>query len=188
MIPRPETEELVALCLEQTEPAENLRVVDIGTGTGAIAVSLKLARPHWQIAAVDLSEAALAVAKENAAQLGVEVAFYQGDTLTPVGDQSWDIIVSNPPYISEQEWELMDASVRQFEPQMALFAAENGLVMYRKIADQAKKLLTPDGKIFVEIGFQQGKSVQRIFAEAFPDKKVTVIQDLSGKDRLVAVQ
>ncbi|MCO5477679.1 protein-(glutamine-N5) methyltransferase, release factor-specific [Enterococcus sp. AZ091] len=188
LIPRPETEELVALCLEQTEPAENLRVVDIGTGTGAIAVSLKLARPHWQIAAVDLSEAALAVAKENAAQLGAEVAFYQGDTLTPVGDQSWDIIVSNPPYISEQEWELMDASVRQFEPQMALFAAENGLVMYRKIADQAKKLLTPDGKIFVEIGFQQGKSVQRIFAEAFPDKKVTVIQDLSGKDRLVAVQ
>ena len=85
MIPRPETEELVALCLEQTEPAENLRVVDIGTGTGAIAVSLKLARPHWQIAAVDLSEAALAVAKENAAQLGAEVAFYQGDTLTPVG-------------------------------------------------------------------------------------------------------
>ncbi len=80
LIPRPETEELVALCLEQTEPAENLRVVDIGTGTGAIAVSLKLARPHWQIAAVDLSEAALAVAKENAAQLGVEVAFYQGDT------------------------------------------------------------------------------------------------------------
>ena len=188
LIPRPETEELVALCLEQTEPAENLRVVDIGTGTGAIAVSLKLARPHWQIAAVDLSEAALAVAKENAAQLGAEVAFYQGDTLTPVGDQSWDIIVSNPPYISEQEWELMDASVRQFEPQMALFAAENGLVMYRKIADQAKKLLIPDGKIFVEIGFQQGKSVQRIFAEAFPDKKVTVIQDLSGKDRLVAVQ
>lgn len=188
LIPRPETEELVALCLEQTEPAENLRVVDIGTGTGAIAVSLKLARPHWQIAAVDLSEAALAVAKENAAQLGAEVAFYQGDTLTPVRDQSWDIIVSNPPYISEQEWELMDASVRQFEPQMALFAAENGLVMYRKIADQAKKLLTPDGKIFVEIGFQQGKSVQRIFAEAFPDKKVTVIQDLSGKDRMVAVQ
>ena len=75
LIPRPETEELVALCLEQTEPAENLRVVDIGTGTGAIAVSLKLARPHWQIAAVDLSEAALAVAKENAAQLGAEVAF-----------------------------------------------------------------------------------------------------------------
>lgn len=188
LIPRPETEELVALCLEQTEPAENLRVVDIGTGTGAIAVSLKLARPHWQIAAVDLSEAALAVAKENAAQLGAEVAFYQGDTLTPVRDQSWDIIVSNPPYISEQEWELMDASVRQFEPQMALFAAENGLVMYRKIADQAKKLLTPDGKIFVEIGFQQGKSVQHIFAEAFPDKKVAVIQDFSGKDRMVAVQ
>lgn len=188
LIPRPETEELVALCLEQTEPAENLRVVDIGTGTGAIAVSLKLARPHWQITAVDLSEAALAVAKENAAQLGAEVAFYQGDTLTPVRDQSWDIIVSNPPYISEQEWELMDASVRQFEPQMALFAAENGLVMYHKIADQAKKLLTPDGKIFVEIGFQQGKSVQRIFAEAFPDKKVAVIQDLSGKDRMVAVQ
>ena len=188
LIPRPETEELVALCLEQTEPAENLRVVDIGTGTGAIAVSLKLARPHWQIAAVDLSEAALAVAKENAAQLGAEVAFYQGDTLPPVGDQSWDIIVANPPYISQQEWEQMDDSVRQFEPQMALFAAENGLVMYRKIADQAKKLLTPDGKIFVEIGFQQGKSVQRIFAEAFPDKKVTVIQDLSGKDRLVAVQ
>jgi release factor glutamine methyltransferase len=188
LIPRPETEELVALCLDQTDATANLRVVDIGTGTGAIAVSLKLARPHWQIAAVDLSEAALAVAQENASELGAAVAFYQGDTLTPVRDQSWDMIVSNPPYISEQEWELMDPSVRQFEPRMALFAAENGLIMYRKIADQAKECLTPNGKIFLEIGFQQGESVRRIFSEAFPDKKVAVIQDLSGKDRIVAVQ
>ena len=120
MIPRPETEELVALCLEQTEPAENLRVVDIGTGTGAIAVSLKLARPHWQIAAVDLSEAALAVAKRECGAIRCGGRFLSRRHPDTSGDQSWDIIVSNPPYISEQEWELMDASVRQFEPQMAL--------------------------------------------------------------------
>jgi release factor glutamine methyltransferase len=188
LIPRPETEELVALCLNQTDDNANLRVVDIGTGTGAIAISLKLERPQWQVSAIDLSEAALTVAKENANQLGAAITFYQGDTLAPVNQQTWDVIVSNPPYISEQEWALMDPSVRRFEPQLALFAEENGLAMYRKIAQQAREILAPNGKVFVEIGFQQGQAVQQIFAGAFPEKNSQVVKDLAGKDRIVAVQ
>jgi release factor glutamine methyltransferase len=188
LIPRPETEELVALCLNQTDDNANLRVVDIGTGTGAIAISLKLERPQWQVSAIDLSEAALTVAKENANQLGAAITFYQGDTLAPVNQQTWDVIVSNPPYISEQEWALMDPSVRQFEPQLALFAEEDGLAMYHKIAQQAKDILAPNGKVFVEIGFQQGEAVRQIFAAAFPEKNIRVVEDLAGKDRIVAVQ
>ena len=113
LIPRPETEELVENCLTKLPADQPLRVVDIGTGTGAIAIALKLARPQWAVSAVDLSAEALAVAKENAAALGAEIRFFQGDTLEPVADQQWDLIVSNPPYISAEEWPLMDISVRK---------------------------------------------------------------------------
>ncbi len=130
MIPRPETEELVEKCLAKLPADQPLRVVDIGTGTGAIAIALKLARPQWAVSAVDLSAEALAVAKENATALGAEIRFFQGDTLEPVADQQWDLIVSNPPYISAEEWPLMDISVREKEPKMALFAQEQG---YRRL-------------------------------------------------------
>ncbi|OTN77692.1 protein-(glutamine-N5) methyltransferase, release factor-specific [Enterococcus sp. 8G7_MSG3316] len=187
LIPRPETEELVAQCLADC-PEKPMRVVDIGTGTGAIAISLKLARPQWQVAAVDISEAALAVAQWNANDLAAAIAFYQGDTLLPVIEQQWDLIVSNPPYISHDEWDLMDISVRENEPKLALFAEDNGLAMYKKIAQQAKSCLASSGQIAVEIGFQQGKAVQAIFAEAFPQKEVTIKQDMAGQDRMVLVR
>ncbi|WP_430610241.1 peptide chain release factor N(5)-glutamine methyltransferase [Enterococcus sp. DIV0876] len=188
LIPRPETEELVAQCLADFPGDKPLRVVDVGTGTGAIAISLKLARPHWQVAAVDLSQAALAIAKENAAILDAAIDFYQGDTLLPIIEQQWDLIVSNPPYISQNEWDLMDVSVREYEPKLALFAEDDGLAMYKKIAQQAQRCLTPAGQIAVEIGFQQGKAVQGIFAAAFPQKIVTIKQDIAGQDRIVIVR
>lgn len=187
LIPRPETEELVEACLHVTSAQGPLRVVDIGTGTGAIAVSLKMARPDWQVAAVDLSPAALAVAKENADALGAEIDVYQGDTLAPVIEQQWDLIVSNPPYISQDEWHLMDVSVRENEPKMALFAEDNGLAMYKKMATQAQQCLAVNGQIAVEIGFQQGQAVQEIFASAFPHKQVTIKKDLASQDRMVLV-
>lgn len=185
LIPRPETEELVALCLSMNDQ-QGKKVVDIGTGTGAIAVSLKMNRPKWQVTAVDISKEALTVAEENAESLQTEIVFKQSDVLSAITEKQ-DIIISNPPYISEEEWDLMDESVRTYEPKMALFAENKGLAIYQKIALESRSLLTPEGMIFLEIGFQQGHAVQDIFQQAFPDKAVTIHQDMSKNDRMIVV-
>ncbi|MBM7710661.1 peptide chain release factor N(5)-glutamine methyltransferase [Enterococcus xiangfangensis] len=185
LIPRPETEELVALCLELNVSSPK-KVVDIGTGTGAIAISLKLARPDWQVTAVDISEGALQVAEENAKNLQAAIDFRQSDVLSAITEKQ-DIIISNPPYISKDEWDLMDESVRTYEPKTALFAENNGLAIYQKIAIEGQKWLNPQGMIFLEIGFRQGTAVQLIFQTAFPEKKVTIHQDMSGNDRMIVV-
>ncbi|MDU5511593.1 peptide chain release factor N(5)-glutamine methyltransferase [Enterococcus gilvus] len=186
LIPRPETEELVALCLSMNDQ-QGKKVVDIGTGTGAIAVSLKLNRPKWQVTAVDISKEALIVAEENAESLQTEIVFKQSDVLSAITEKQ-DIIISNPPYISEEEWDLMDESVRTYEPKTALFAENKGLAIYQKIALESRSLLTPEGMIFLEIGFQQGHAVQDIFQQAFPDKAVTIHQDMSKNDRMIVVR
>lgn len=185
LIPRPETEELVALCLSMTE-SKRKKVVDIGTGTGAIAISLKLARPDWQVTALDISQEALRVAKENAENLHAKINFKRSDVLSSMNEKQ-DIIISNPPYISQNEWALMDESVRTYEPKLALFAENDGLAIYQKIAAESRDLLQPAGMIFLEIGFQQGRAVQEIFQKAFPEKNVRVHQDLSGNDRMVVI-
>lgn len=186
LIPRPETEELVELCLNEN-PEKNLQVVDIGTGTGAIAITLKLEQPTWSVAASDISRGALMVAQENAASLKAEIDFREGSVLSAFPEQTFDIIISNPPYISADEWELMDESVRTFEPKTALFAEEQGLAIYRQIAQEAKKHLKPTGNIYLEIGFRQAQAVKEIFAEAFPEKRIEVHQDLAGNDRMIVV-
>lgn len=186
LIPRPETEELVALCLSMNDQ-QGKKVVDIGTGTGAIAVSLKLNRPKWQVTAVDISKEALIVAEENAESLQTEIVFKQSDVLSAITEKQ-DIIISNPPYISEEEWDLMDESVRTYEPKTALFAENKGLAIYQKIALESRSLLPPEGMIFLEIGFQQGHAVQNIFQQAFPDKAVTIHQDMSKNDRMIVVR
>ncbi|MBO0439574.1 peptide chain release factor N(5)-glutamine methyltransferase [Candidatus Enterococcus ikei] len=186
LIPRPETEELVDRCLEEN-PNGQLNVVDVGTGTGAIAISLKFARPDWQITAIDISEEALKVAEKNAQLIEAPIQFIHGDGLKPMSDQRIDILISNPPYISNTEWDLMDESVRTFEPKTALFAENDGLAIYQQLAEEAKDILNPDGKIYLEIGFQQGESVKKIFQQTFPQKQVHVAQDLSGNDRMVIV-
>lgn len=189
LIPRPETEELVEKCLTLTQKQANqaLKVVDVGTGTGAIAISLKDKRPAWQVTAVDLSASALEVAKENAQEIGVALEFILSDCLDEVAGPI-DILISNPPYISQDEYELMDVSVRQFEPKMALFAENNGLAIYQKLAQQAQSKLAKDGKIFLEIGFMQGTAVKELFQAAFPKKQVSIHQDLFGNDRMIVVE
>jgi release factor glutamine methyltransferase len=189
LIPRPETEELVEKCLKLTQKQANqaLKVVDVGTGTGAIAISLKDKRPAWQMTAVDLSAAALEVAKENAQEIGVQVDFILSDCLTEISGPM-DLIISNPPYISLDEYDLMDESVRQFEPKMALFAENNGLAIYQKLAKQAQSKLAKDGKIFLEIGFMQGPAVKELFQAAFPKKQVSIHKDLFGNDRMIVVE
>lgn len=186
LIPRPETEELVELCLKENSE-EPKTVVDVGTGTGAIALSLKKDRPNWQITAIDISEEALKIAEKNAERLNAKVTFILGDGLKPVGNKKIDILVSNPPYISEDEWNLMDESVRTFEPKTALFANDNGLAIYRQLANEAKQCLKENGKIYLEIGFSQGTAVKKIFTEAFPNKDISIIKDLSGNNRIVKV-
>lgn len=186
LIPRPETEELVDLCLREN-PKEQLNVVDVGTGTGAIAISLKLDRSDWQVTAIDISEKALQVAKKNARLMEADVHFIHGDGLKPIDKEKIDILISNPPYISNAEWNLMDESVRTFEPKTALFAENDGLAIYQQLAKEAKEKLKPDGKIYLEIGFQQGKVVKKLFQQTFPQKQVEVVQDLSGNDRMVII-
>ncbi|GGC79006.1 peptide chain release factor N(5)-glutamine methyltransferase [Enterococcus wangshanyuanii] len=186
LIPRPETEELVELCLSENSD-EPLTVADIGTGTGAIAISLKKNRPNWHVLAVDISAETLKVAEENAERLNAAIDFYQGDLLAPLNETKVDLLISNPPYISNDEWQLMDESVRTFEPKAALFAEHDGLAIYQRLAQEATQVLAPKGKIYLEIGFQQGAAVKKLFQQAFPKYIVRVLKDLSGNDRMVAV-
>jgi release factor glutamine methyltransferase len=184
LIPRPETEELVQQCLTENDESP-ITVVDIGTGTGAIAISLKLARPQWRVIAVDISNEALAVAQKNAASLSAEVEFIQSDGLQALCNETIDLLISNPPYISQDEWELMDRSVRNFEPKLALFAENKGLAIYQQLIAESSGLLKESGKIYFEIGFQQGAAVRTLLNEVYPKKRIRICPDLSGHDRMV---
>ncbi|BAL61771.1 peptide chain release factor N(5)-glutamine methyltransferase [Melissococcus plutonius] len=188
LIPRPETEELIDYCLKENEAAYST-IVDVGTGTGAIAISLKHARPQWQVTGIDISKQALIVAQENAKILNTTIDFLSGDLLEPLmmNGQKVDMIISNPPYISEAEKNWMDRSVIKYEPALALFADQNGLAIYQRLAEEAKKVLEEDGKIYLEIGFQQGRAVQEIFQQAFPTKQIIIKKDLAENDRIVAI-
>ncbi|WP_347300082.1 peptide chain release factor N(5)-glutamine methyltransferase [Dolosigranulum savutiense] len=191
LIPRPETEAWFSQYVEQL-PDRSLTVVDVGTGSGVLAICHKLARPQDTVWAVDISEAALAVARENATHLGTEIQFLCGDLLKPFiesnEDREIDLIVSNPPYIGAEEWDDMDQSVREFEPKLALFAANQGLALYRQLAKQAAQLLSESGQLIVEIGFRQGEAVQKIMQTSFPHRIVNIGQDFNGLDRLVHVK
>ncbi|NQJ70885.1 peptide chain release factor N(5)-glutamine methyltransferase [Streptococcus suis] len=183
LIPRPETEELVDLILQENSRA-GLRILDIGTGSGAIAISLAKARPDWDVVAVDISEDALAVAQENARSNQVSVQFIQSDVLQAVTGQ-FDIIVSNPPYISPDDKDEVGANVLTSEPHLALFAEEDGLAIYRQIAEQAGTFLKENGKLYFEIGYKQGQALTDLLALHFPEKRVRVIKDQFGQDRKV---
>ena len=188
LIPRPETEELVDLILKDNQ-SENLTVVDIGTGTGIIALSLGLANPTWEVTGLDISLEALKVATENNEILQGKVTFLESDVLSDYPkEKKIDILVSNPPYISYDEWEVMDVSVREHEPKTALFAENNGLAIYEKIAEESQKCLSETGKIYLEIGYLQGESVSQIFQKRFPKKNISVIKDLNGQDRIIEVK
>ena len=185
LIPRPETEELVSLILEEND-GDTLQVLDIGTGSGAIAISLALARPSWQIQASDVSEEALELAQENANQLEAVVDFKTSDVLDQI-EGPYDLIVSNPPYISRDDVDEVGENVLASEPHLALFADRDGYAIYERIAQQAPSVLTPDGKIYLEIGYKQGKKVKELFQEVFPDKQVRVLKDQFGQERMVVV-
>ncbi|MBT2732496.1 peptide chain release factor N(5)-glutamine methyltransferase [Carnobacterium sp. ISL-102] len=188
LIPRPETEEIVDNFLKGTSPDQKLTVLDIGTGSGIIGITIKKERPLFEVTATDLSSRALGVAQENAAILQAEVRFLAGDLTQPVKGKTFDVIISNPPYISDDEISYMDESVLHYEPHLALFADNGGLAIYQRLAEETPAILNPGGEIFLEIGFKQGKKVQEIFQQAFPKAEVTIEKDMSGNDRLIRVK
>ena len=185
LIPRPETEELVELILDEN-PKENLKVLDIGTGSGAIALALAKNRPDWTITAADISQDALDLAMENANNQGLTLFFIKSNCFSEISSK-YDIIVSNPPYISREDQEEVGLNVLHSEPHLALFADEDGLAIYRRIAEESKDYLNDGGKIYLEIGYKQGQSVPALFKENFPEKRVRTLKDQFGQDRMVVI-
>lgn len=186
LIPRLETEELVEWILNEY-PNQKMSVLDLGTGSGAIGISLKANRPDWKVTLSDISADALKIARENAELLEQNVKIVKSDLFEQISDK-YDLIVSNPPYISFDEKKLMDKSVLEHEPQQALFAQDEGLWFYREIASQAEDYLNPHGSIFLEIGFHQGQKVKQIFKGKFPYDEVLLCQDIDGHDRMVRLK
>ena len=185
LIPRPETEELVELILTEN-PEENLNVLDIGTGSGAIALALAKNRPDWSVTAADISQDALELASENASNQNLNIFFKKSDCFAEISEK-YDIIVSNPPYISREDESEVGLNVLHSEPHLALFADEDGLAIYRRIAEDAKDYLTEGGKIYLEIGYKQGQSVPALFKKHLPEKRVRTLKDRFGQDRMVVV-
>ncbi|OUP22296.1 protein-(glutamine-N5) methyltransferase, release factor-specific [Lachnoclostridium sp. An196] len=180
LIPRQDTEILVEEALRAL--GSGMRVLDVCTGSGCILLSLLKLCAGLEGTGTDLSEKALQVAGENARRLGVEASFVQGDLFEPVSGK-YDCIVSNPPYIASREVDVLMEEVRDHEPRMALDGGEDGLYFYRKIAAQSPKYLKDRGRIFLEIGFDQGEAVAGLLVPAFDE--VRIVQDLAGLDRVV---
>lgn len=187
LIPRPETEELVDWILEDNDINKKLSVLDLGTGTGAIGLALKQNADSWEITLSDISDKALKIAKQNAGNLGLKVKTMQSD-LTQNIDDTFDIIVSNPPYIAQDEIIYMDESAIKFEPHLALFAENNGLELYERIATEISKNLKKTTVIYLEIGFKQGSAVKQIFQKEFPEANITIKKDFYGNDRMVRIE
>ncbi|WP_318999815.1 peptide chain release factor N(5)-glutamine methyltransferase [Mesobacillus sp. S13] len=191
LIPRPETEELVHGTLQRLDKLfpdrDSIDLVDVGTGSGAIAVTLKLEKPELKVTAVDLSEDAIEVASKNASQLGADMEFLHGDLLQPLILQrkKVDVVISNPPYIpvSDQEW--MSDIVTEHEPHMALFAGEDGLDLYRRFMEELPLVLKEKALVGFEIGAGQGEAVRGLLEKAFTKAKVEIVFDINGKDRMV---
>ena len=185
LIPRPETEELVELILAENLK-DNLKVLDIGTGSGAIALALAKNRPDWSVTAADISQDALDLSLENANAQNLNLSFIKSDCFSEISSK-YDIIVSNPPYISREDQEEVGLNVLQSEPHLALFADEDGLAIYRRIAEDSKDYLNDGGKIYLEIGYKQGQSVPALFMENLPEKRVRTLKDQFGQDRMVVI-
>lgn len=188
LIPRPETEELIEETLQLIERhlfKEELAIADIGTGSGIIAITMKCELPNAQVTATDISQPALETAALNAERLHAEIDFRLGDLTEPIKDRKWDVVLSNPPYIGHEEAPSLSDSVRDFEPHNALFADQEGLALYEKMAEQFPKLINKPGIIGFEIGYQQGPAVEKMLKSAFPDAVVYIKEDINKKDRMV---
>ena len=190
LIPRPETEHVVETVLElvkQRDPAEKLKLVDIGTGSGAIALALASELPRAQVHACDISAEALEMARINAARLGLDhrVQFRQSDLLSAYPQEQFDFVVSNPPYVGESEADKVQKQVREFEPKVAVFSGHEGMDIYRRLIPEAQAALHPGGWLVMEIGFSTEARVKELLI-GWSDIQTTA--DLQGIPRVVAAR
>jgi release factor glutamine methyltransferase len=194
LIPRFETEEVVWHTIEKIKTlasTDSFIVADLGTGSGVIAITIALELPEVIVYATDISEKALRVAKKNAGNLGANITFLHGDFLQPLIKENINphVIVSNPPYIAYTERQQLSDTVEKYDPEIALFAENNGLAAYETIAEQIKLLPKRSERIVIfEIGHGQGEAVTDIMKRTFLSCDVSVLQDINGKDRIVSVK
>jgi len=187
LIPRPETEHVIETVLELARAKQAPRLIDVGTGSGCIALALAAELPWARVEAVDISPAALEVARANAHRLQLDhrVIFQQRDLLAGALAATYDFVVSNPPYVPESEPEKVKREVREFEPKVAVFAGESGLEVYRHLVPQAREALKPSGWLVVEIGYSLAAAVQELLRDW---AEVRVTPDLQGIPRVVAAR
>lgn len=188
LIPRADSELLVEKWLElvrldeRHEQGRLIRVVDLCTGSGVLAISMAHYYPKAEVIGTDLSQAALEVARENAVQLGVSVQWRQGDFVKPIEGERWDYIITNPPYVSVEEYSQCAPEIFR-EPSMAFLGGQDGLDFYRRLARETRTLLNPQGKLLMEIGWNQADAVCKIFqGKGF---ETQVFPDLAGHDRVI---
>lgn len=188
LIPRPETEQLVEEAIRWSRTRDQLRLIDVGTGSGCIAITLAVHMPRSEIVATDISAAALAVAKENSFQLGAgRVTFVQADLLEPFND-GFDMILANLPYIAGHEWLGLADGVKFFEPPLALHGGSDGLELIRRLLPQATERLRTGGLAILEIGWQQGEQALNLARAAFRNAEVNIVQDFAGHDRMLLIR
>lgn len=191
LIPRPETEILVEQVLLRASAlwGENaaLFAADIGTGSGAICITLACERPRWQVASVDLSPDATRIAEENAERLGARVRFMQGDLVQPLlaAGEKVDILVSNPPYIPSSDVDELDEEVRLYEPRLALDGGQDGLICYRRLCEALPELLKPKALVAFEVGIHQAGDVAELLRQSGVINEVNIVCDLAGIERVV---
>lgn len=191
LIPRYETEELVENILYRIDDYfsqyQKILLCDVGTGSGAIAISLALEEPRLEVVATDISKEAIDVATKNAKALKANVVFKQGDMLEPLvkGNHKVDIFVSNPPYIPEQQE--IEAIVKDNEPHVALFGGNDGLYFYRKIFKDVHKLINDRALLAFEMGFDQRELMEEAVKQYFPNDPFEIIKDINGKDRMLFI-
>ena len=188
LIPRPETEELLELAIEQIKSSalskKEFKILDIGTGSGIIPIVLKKYFPEAQVSAIDFSDNALKNAQRNADLHQIEINFIHQDYLTGNLTEVYDVIISNPPYIGMEEEKEIGDSVKAFEPKMALFSpTSNALIFYEKIAEDCKNYLAENGLFFLEINQKLGKETLELFTNVLNEAKL--LKDLSGNERFV---
>lgn len=187
LIPRPETEELLELAIKTIQNSklkiQNLKILDIGTGSGVIPIILKTHFPEAEVWAMDISAKALETARKNAVKHQTEIHFVQADYLNTEIEEKFDVLISNPPYIGQNEHAEISHGVKDFEPDLALFSpTEDSLIFYRKIAADARHCLNENGLVFLEINQKYGKETLALFRD-FPESRL--IKDISGNERFV---
>lgn len=191
LIPRPETEELVSYILAEMDEMftekQEIDVVDIGTGSGAIAIAIAKEDHRTRVIATDISDKALTVAKENATINEAEIQFVTGDMLKPLIDQGKkvDILISNPPYIPKDE--TLESSVKDFEPHVALFGGADGLDFYKQIFEQCPLVLKEKSFLAFEMGWNQGEALSTLVKSMYPNLEPRVVKDMNGKDRMLFI-